>query len=191
MKECFRFFNSLLGSNPPANTTTPRFRTLPWHDDHPNKLELELRLAPDHLARTIDDAVARLDLTELYATYGGTGSDAHPPERLLRVVLYELRRGRTRPAQWHCDSDECEPVRWLLRGSVVSRSCWYAFGQRVAPLMLNLNQQVLAQAIEEELTPATRGGDRPKGIHSSSVTVDQLLKTLRTPRPLGGLVGHP
>jgi transposase len=139
-----------------ANSTRARCRTPPWHDDHPARRDIELRLAPDHLARTIDRAAARLDLSALRATYGRTGSEAHPPERLLRVVLYQTRRGRHSPADWHRDARECEPVRWLLRGAVVSRSCWYAFRDRVAPLLLDLNAQVLAQALAAGLTTATR-----------------------------------
>jgi hypothetical protein len=56
---------------------------------------------------------------ERRAPYGRTGSQAHPPEWLLRVVLSEIRRGRYAPADWHRDAWECEPVRWLLRGGVV------------------------------------------------------------------------
>jgi transposase len=100
--------------------------------------------------------VARLDLTTLFATYGPRGSEAAPPELLLRVVLYEIRRGRHRPAEWHRDAQECEPVRWLLRGEVVSRTSWYSFRDRVAPLLLNFHQQVLALALATGVTTATR-----------------------------------
>jgi transposase len=149
----------ILAGPPTGNNARGRFRTPPWHDSHPAKLDLEQRLAPDHLACVLDRAVDGLDLTALRATYGGTGSQAHPPERLLRVVLYELRRGHTTPAAWHRDAQECEPLRWLLRGSVVARSCWYAFRDRVGPLLQDLNQQVLAQALAAGLTRATRGAE--------------------------------
>ncbi len=149
----------ILAARRTKNSAPVRFRTLPWHDTHPAKLDLEQRLAPDHLARTIDQAVERLDLAALRALYHGTGSEAHPPERLLRVVLYEIRRGHHSPAEWHRDAHECEPVRWLLRGAVVARSCWYAFRDRVAPVLLALDQQVLAQALGAGLTTATRGAE--------------------------------
>jgi hypothetical protein len=139
---------AILAGQPTPSSARARFRTPPWHATDARKLDLEERLAPDHLARVIDQAVERLDLTALRATYGGTGSEAHPPEQLLRVVLYEIRRGRHRPAEWQCDAHECEPVRWLLRGSVVARSCWYAFRDRVAPWLDDLNQQVLAQVLD-------------------------------------------
>lgn len=136
-----------------------RFRKPPWHDAHPAKRDIEQRLGPDHLARAFDCGLAHLDLDALHATYGGTGSEPHSPARLLAVVLYEIRRGRHSPAQWHLDAGECEPVRWLLRGSVVARSCWYAFRDRIAPLMPDFNQQVLALALDADLTPATRAAN--------------------------------
>jgi transposase len=126
---------------------------------HPAKLDIEERLAPSHLACFFENAVARLDLEKLLATYGGTGSPAHRPALLLVVILYEIRRGRHSPAQWHLDAHECEPVRWLLRGSKVARSCWYAFRDRIAPLMPDFHQAVLTLALAAGLTPATRAAN--------------------------------
>jgi transposase len=148
---------AIVAPNPPANTPKARFRSLPWHDNHPGKLDIERRLAPHHLARILDDAAERLDLTLLRDTYSGTGSPAHLPERLLRVVLYEIRNGFHSPAQWDRHARENEPVRWLLRGAEVARSCWYDFRDRLAPLLQVLNQQPVAQAVEVDLTTATRG----------------------------------
>src|SRR5438105_2990138 len=99
-----------------TDTGRVRFASIPWHDDHPD--------------RQIDAAVVRLDLGLLFACYGGTGSEPFPPDLLLRAVLFETRRGHHRPADWHRDAHECEPVRWLLRGCAPSRSCWYAFRDR-------------------------------------------------------------
>jgi transposase len=149
----------ILAGPPTDHSARARFRTLPGHDTHPAKLDLEPRLAPDHLARTLDHVVDRLDLSALRACYGATGSAAHPPERLRRVVLYERRRGHHSPAAWHRDACECEPVRWLLRGAEVSRSCWYTFRDRVGPLLLARNQHVLAQAVDAGVTTATRGAE--------------------------------
>ena len=148
---------SIVASAAPAGSA--RFRTAPWPDDQPQRLDLDRRLAPDHLARQIDVAVARLDLRELCARYGGTGSAPYPPGLLLRVALYEARRGRHSPADWHRDAQECDPVRWLLRGCTPSRSCWYAFRDRAAAVLRALNRQPLAQALQGGLTPATRGAE--------------------------------
>jgi hypothetical protein len=121
-----------LSPDPAADTPPGRFAPPPWHDDDPRRRDLGARLAPDHLARGIDQAVARLDLTALFAAYAGTGSEAHRPDLLLRAVLYETHRGRHRPAEWHRDAAEVEPLRWLLRGCQPSRSCWYGFRARAA-----------------------------------------------------------
>jgi transposase len=128
-----------------------------WADDDPRRLELAGRLDADHLARRIDHAVARLDLNVLWQCYGRTGSLPHRPDLLLRVVLYETQRGQHSPAIWHRDATESEPVRWLLRGATPSRSCWYAFRDRVAPLLDEFNRQLLHHVVEAELTKAKRG----------------------------------
>jgi transposase len=135
----------------------PRFAAPPWADDALPRLELGGRLDPDHLARRLDRAVDRLDLSALRDGYGGVGSEAYRPELLLKAVLYETRCGRPRPAQWRRDARESEPVRWLLRGGEPSRSCWYAFRDRLAPHLDDWNRQVLAAAVAEGLTPAARG----------------------------------
>ena len=40
-----------------------------------------------------------LGLTPLYNTYTGRGRVAHPPDILLKVILYDVQRGRYRPAR--------------------------------------------------------------------------------------------
>jgi transposase len=145
-----------VSAGPPPQTRRAPFAAPVWADDDPRRLDLEPRLAPDHLARRIEQAVARLDLTALFAGYAGTGSPAHRPDLLLRAVLYETQRGQHSPATWYRDARECEPVRWLLRGSTPARSCWYAFRDRLAPLLPAFNEQVLHQALDHGLTAARR-----------------------------------
>lgn len=135
----------------------PRFAPTPWPHDHPRRRELGRRLDPDHVARRINHAVDRLDLADLHHDYQGVGSQAYRPGLLLKAVLYEVRQGRHSPAQWYRDARESGPVRWLLRGSEPSRSCWYAFRDRIVSYLEDWNRQVLAIAVEEGLTTARRG----------------------------------
>jgi transposase len=114
-------------------------------------------LPADHLARQIAHAVDRLELTELLASYRGQGWLPHRPDVLLRVVLYEMHQGRRSPAQWWRDGTESVPVRWLLQGYKPCRSVWYDFRDRIAPWLESLNEQVLAEAIDADITPAARG----------------------------------
>jgi transposase len=138
-------------------TRHPRFAIPPWADHDPRRQELEPCLPPDHLARRIDQAVNRLDLADLRAAYAGTGSPPYPPDLLLRAALYEVQRGQHSPAAWYRDAHESGPLRWLLRGCTPSRSCWYAFRDRLSPRLDEFNRQVLHQAVAQELTPARRG----------------------------------
>jgi Transposase DDE domain len=139
------------------DTPRVRFATPPWHDDHPQRRELERDWPADHLAYRIEAAVARLDLRVLEDTYGGTGSLPHSPGLLLRAVLFESERGHHSPATWCRDATENGPLRWLLRGARPSRSCWYAFDNRLGAVLDALHLQPLAQAIAQGLTPASRG----------------------------------
>ena len=147
---------TLLSAGTAANSR-PHFAPPPWTDDDPRRQELGDRLPANHLARRIDQGVARLDLSMVFAAYAGTGSPAHPPDLLLRAVLYEVRRGQHSPAAWHRDAHESEPIRWLLRGCTPARSCWYTFRDRIGPYLDELNRQVLHQAVAQGLTLATRG----------------------------------
>jgi transposase len=141
----------------PIVPSRPPFAAPPWLHHHPCRLELGRRLSHDHLARQIDQAVDRLDLTALHQSYHGVGSDAYRPDLLLKAVLYEVRLGHQSPAQWYRDAHESGPVRWLLRGCEPSRSCWYAFRDRIAPHVEDWNRQVLQTAAAQGLTPARRG----------------------------------
>jgi transposase len=147
----------IVASDRPTNTVRASFTPVPWHDQHPTKLDIEQRLAPDHLAFRIEAAVARLDLLPLRACYGPTGSDPFPPELLLRAVLFETQRGQHSPAVWHRDATENDAVRWLLRGLCPSRTCWYTFRDRIAPVLQQLNSQPLTMAQAATLTAAERG----------------------------------
>jgi transposase len=111
----------------------------------------------EHLALKIDRAVDLLDLRPLRATYAGVGTDAHDPKLLLKAVLYEMHMGYHSPAKWYSHAFDNNPVRWLLRGLKPSRSSWYDFRDRVGPLLLEFNRQVLAMAGERKVTQGQRG----------------------------------
>jgi transposase len=146
----------LLSAGMAANSRL-RFAQPPWTDDDPRRREIGDRLPANHLARRIDQAVARLDLSTIFGAYAGTGSPAHAPDLLLRAVLYEVQRGQHSPATWFREAYESEPMRWLLRGCTPARSCWYSFRTRIGPHLDGLNRQVLHQAVAQGVTPATRG----------------------------------
>jgi len=128
----------------------------PWTCHSPEWLAIDAKLPADHLARHITKVVERLELTALYQTYSGRGSLAHRPDLMLKVVLYEMQRGRHRPSQWAEDFIDSRAVSWLALGMQVSRTRCYAFRDRLTPLLDGWQQQLLHQAIDFKLTPASR-----------------------------------
>ncbi len=150
-----------------------RFATPPWTTASEEWQALDQRLPADHLARRIAEAVDRLDLSPLWASYLGVGKRALRPDLLFKAVLYEMHSKRPSPAQWTKDVRNNEPVRWLLFGLEPSRAHWYHFRDRLAPFWDVWNAQVLQQAMSEEKTAAARAS-----LDSSSVAANASRRRL-------------
>jgi hypothetical protein len=101
-----------------------RFARPPWDRHSPEWLAIDDDLPTDHLARQIDAAVDPLDLTALFASYAGVGSQAHRPDLMLKIVLYQMQTGRHSPAQWAQDTPDRRCLLWLGLGIAPARSRW-------------------------------------------------------------------
>ncbi len=141
----------------PNAKTSARFAEPPWTEYSKAWRDLDEKLPPDHLAREVRDAMIHLDLAPLYRTYHGLGKAAHRPDLMLAMVLFELRRGRPKPSQWHQDAQENYSLWWLGFGIQPSRTCWYAFRDRTGTCLDTFNATLLHQAVTEDLTTAQRG----------------------------------
>jgi transposase len=147
-----------VGTPPPGNLPAlDGFAAPPWNRQSPEWLTIEDSLPVDHLARLIDEAVDQLDLTPLFATYAGVGTQAHRPDLMLKIVLYEIQTGHHSPAQWAFDAGDRRCLQWLGFGIKPSRTRWYVFRDRVGPLLETFHRQVLEWAIAQGLTTARRG----------------------------------
>jgi transposase len=133
-----------------------RFRPPPWTRQAPAWQALDAQLETDHLARLIDQGVDRLDLTPLLRSFAGRGSRPSPPDLMVKIVLFEIQRGRTSPAQWYLDTKENIALHWLGLGIRPARSVWYAFANRIRPYLDGWNQQVLHQARQHGLASGQR-----------------------------------
>src|SRR3954447_920187 len=131
-----------------------RFAPPPWNRRSPQWLAIEDSLSADHRARAIDEAVDRLDLTDLFDSYLGVGSMAHRPDLFLKFVLYEIQTGRHSPDQWAQDVRDRRSLLWLTFGITPSRSRCYAFRDRLGPLLETLNRQALRPAVAQAPTTA-------------------------------------
>ena len=76
---------------------------------------------------------------------------------MLRVVLIEMRLGRSQPCDWFRDVRENTVLQWAAFGIRPSRTCWYDFADRMAPLLDAWNATVLKVAKERGVTRAERG----------------------------------
>jgi transposase len=126
--------------------------TPPWTNDSPAWRDIDQRLGPDHLARQIRAFVLGLDLKKLTRSYLGVGKSALPPALMLMVVLYEMHTGRLSPCDWASDCQFLDPVKWLAMGLQPSQSYCYTFRKRLGPMLANLHQQIVAQALAEGWT---------------------------------------
>jgi hypothetical protein len=138
------------------NSPGPRWISPPWTTASDRWLEIDRDLPADHRARRIVEIVAALDLTALVDSYAGLGSPAHPPELLVRLVLFEIHRGCLSPAQWFEDCRYDDAVKWLIFGLRPSRTCLYQFRDRIGPDLDSWNRSVLRRAQAEGWTPAKR-----------------------------------
>jgi transposase len=140
----------------PVKSATPHFATPPWDRSSPQWIDIDQRLPHDHLARLIDEAVARLDLQPLLRSYAGRGSRAYHPALMLRIVLYQLACGVHQPGRWARNCRLHDELKWLGFGICPSRSRFYHFQGRLGDQLDAWSQQVIAQAIARGLTTATR-----------------------------------
>ena len=132
------------------------FLTPLWDDDHPDFRRSDSSLPQDH-ARWLVTVVSHLDLTSFRRSYAGYGSLAYPVELLLAFVLFLYSKGFLSPAQWASQARYDDQCQWLLRGLRPSRCRLYAFRDRVEPFLDGWHKQLIAWAVVEGITSASRG----------------------------------
>lgn len=110
--------------------------------------QLDEDLEEDHLARRIDRGVDHLDLQPLAASFSRSGTKPHRPDLMLKIVLFEIQRGRSSPAQWYLDARENTVLHWLGQGIRPTRSVWYEFAFRIQRRVDDWNKTVLRLAEE-------------------------------------------
>lgn len=141
----------------PRNEPKPlRFIAPPWTVDSPQWLAIDADLPADNPVREVAAVVAEQDLSRVVASYAGVGSPAHPPEILMRIVLFEIHRGRLSPSEWVEDARHDDAVKWLAFGARPSRSCLFRFRDRVGPYIDPLLAENLGSARKEELVVGRR-----------------------------------
>jgi transposase len=162
------------------------FAEPPWPEGSPEWQALDQELPADHLARVVVEQVRALDLSDLEASYLGTGSRPYRPDLMLRIALIEIQRGRDSPSQWYDDNGENKALQWAGLGIQPSRTCWHEFYNRAAPLLLAWNRQVLDRAQQQDQTTGTRAA-QDGSLVAANASRHHLLNTERLEKRLGQL----
>jgi len=134
-----------------------RFAEPAWTRSSPQWQQIDAHLPANHVARQINEMVDQLDLSCLFGSYQGHGSKAHRPDLLLKMVLYEIQRGKPSPAEWHRDLRENEVLKWLVLGIQPCRAAVYEFRDRLADYWDQWNAQALQMARQRGATLGQRG----------------------------------
>jgi Transposase DDE domain len=146
----------IVGTKPSGKLDWESFQSPPWSSQSPAWLELDEDLEEDHLARLIDWGVDQLDLQPLVASFGRGGSKPYRPDLMLKIVLFEIQRGRSSPAQWFLDARENKVLHWLGLGIRPVRSVWYQFAFRIQRWLDDWNKAILAFAQKQLGRPLGR-----------------------------------
>lgn len=140
----------------PGKRTAIQFAEPPWNEWSDEWQILDQQVPVDHPAREVVEAMRQLNLMSLFALYRGAGIPPTRPDLMLTIVLIEMRLGRPRPSQWFRDAKENIIIQWAGFGIRPSRTAWYDFADRIAPLLEQWNSAVLQLARQRGVTQAER-----------------------------------
>ena len=140
----------------PRKSAKVQFAPPPWNERSDEWQIRDQQVSADHPGREVVEAMKELDLRPLFGLYLGAGVPPIRPDLMLAVVLIEIRLGRPRPSQWFRDAKENIVLQWAGFGIQPSRTCWYNFADRIAPLLESWNAAVLQRARQQGVTEAER-----------------------------------
>jgi hypothetical protein len=150
----------MIAATEPADKASQQVFAQPrWTKESRAWQKLDRELAADHPARWIVAAIEGLiDVRPLFASYRAGGSDAIPPDLMLKMVLVEMWSKRQLPAEWFKDArDGNAAVAWAGMGLCPCLTSWYNFHDRVASFLPEWFRAVVQFAVEHEITTGRRG----------------------------------
>ena len=111
---------------------------------------------------------------------------------MLAIALLEILLGETSPARWHHDASSRDQCKFLGRGITPSRTVWYDFRDRAGKFIQDVHQQLIAQAIDEQIidpeecsldgtfTAASASRHKIFNLKQINRRFSQLKRTIRT-----------
>jgi len=95
---------------------TRKFKTVDYEAALEQTVSLREALPANHLARFVVELVAQLELTSIYARYGGRGGEAYAPPVLLALLFYGYATGVFSSRKIEKATYETLPFRFVAGG---------------------------------------------------------------------------
>jgi transposase len=128
-----------------------KFKSVDYEASLDQQVSLRECLPPEHLARFIAKVITDLDLSEIYAAYGGRGGSAIAPEVLLGLLFYGYATGVFSSRQLERATYESIPFRFLSGHLHPDHDTIAHFRQRFLEQIKGLFVQVLLLAVEAKV----------------------------------------
>jgi transposase len=149
-------------------------------------------LPADHRVRWLEGFVDGLDLSPLEESYLGVGSEAHRPDLMLKIALYQTLAGCLSPAAWAKNVPESIPLLWLGRGIQPSRTAMYNFRDRLGGVIQGIHAPMVRQAIDDGLIKpeeAVQDGTTVRACASRHRTINRKV-LVRRQEELQAVIGQ-
>ncbi len=125
-----------------------KFKTVDYEEALNITVTLRDCLSPDHLARFIVEAIAKLDLSCFYAHYGSRGGEPYAPEILLGLLLYGYATSVISSRKIEKATYDSIPFRFVAGGLHPDHDTIANFRKTFLPEIKELFVQVLVMAQE-------------------------------------------
>ncbi len=158
-----------------------KFKTV----DYEKALDITVRLRdclpPEHLARFIVEAIAKLDLSSIYAQFGSKGGEPYAPEILLGLIFYGYATGVFGSRKIEKATHDSIPFRFIAGGLHPDHDTIANFRKIFLPEIKELYVQILVMAKEAGILNLENVSQDGSKIHadaskSKAVSYKRLLE---------------
>lgn len=138
-------------------------------------------LPPEHLARFIVEAIAKLDLSSIYAQFGSKGGEPYAPEILLGLIFYGYATGVFSSRKIEEATHDSMPFHFIAGGMHPDHDTIANFRKTFLPEIKELYVQILVMAKEAGIMNLENVSQDGSKIHadaskSKAVSYKRLLE---------------
>jgi transposase len=158
-----------------------KFKTVDYEKALDITVTLRNCLPPEHLARFIVEAIAKLDLSSMYAQFGSKGGEPYAPEILLGLIFYGYATGVFGSRKIEKATHDSIPFRFIAGGLHPDHDTIANFRKIFLPEIKELYVQILVMAKEAGIMNLENVSQDGSKIHadaskSKAVSYKRLLE---------------